>query len=452
MPSARPERLIVFTRFPEPGKTKTRLIPALGAQGAARLQRQMTEHIIATAGILKNRQGFSIEVRYEGGNAILMQEWLGTQLTYRPQGGGNLGRRMQRAFVAAFEDDAAAAVIVGSDIPRITDCILQQAFETLRRKDLVLGPARDGGYYLIGIKRTLTSKTYGQLFDGIDWGSDNVFAQTLQIAKDLGLDLSLLETLTDVDRPADLPAWQQKQKPSRQHSRAQNLSIIIPALNEAATIESTLCALQGGDHLEVIVVDGGSTDGTVDLARARGARVLQARPGKARQMNCGAKAAKGEVLVFLHADTRLPDEFYRLILAALAQPGVVAGAFRLSIDSCAAGIRFIERIAALRSRCLQLPYGDQALFMKKSTFEAVGGYVDVPIMEDFILVRCLRRTGKIAILSAAVVTSPRRWQHFGILKTWLLNQMIVIAYYLGISPERLARWYRREAGKSSVEI
>ena len=198
----------------------------------------------------------------------------------------------------------------------------------------------------------------------------------------------------------------------------------------------------------MIVVDGGSTDGTVDLARSWGAKVIQTRPGKARQMNCGAAAASGEILVFLHADTRLPDDFLRLILAALNHTGVVAGAFRLSIDSRAAGIRFIELMAAVRSRYLQLPYGDQALFMKKSIFETIGGYADVPIMEDFIMVRRMRRKGKIAILPAAVVTSPRRWLRFGILKTWLVNQMIVIAYYLGISPERLARWYRREAGKN----
>jgi rSAM/selenodomain-associated transferase 2 len=164
-------------------------------------------------------------------------------------------------------------------------------------------------------------------------------------------------------------------------------------------------------------------------------------------MNKGAAAASGEALVFLHADTRLPADFRPLILTALAQTGVVAGAFLLSIDSRAAGIRFIERMAAVRSRYLQLPYGDQALFMNKSVFDAIGGFPDIPIMEDFILMRHLRGKGKIEILPAAVITSPRRWQHFGILKTWLINQMIVIAFYLGISPERLARWYRREAGK-----
>jgi rSAM/selenodomain-associated transferase 2/rSAM/selenodomain-associated transferase 1 len=448
MPPERSERLIVFTRFPEPGKTKTRLIPALGARGAAELQRQMTEHIIASAASLNGRNGLSVEVRHAGGNALLMQDWLGSHLTYQPQGRGNLGRRMQRAFEAAFEEDTAAAVIVGSDVPGISAQIIRQAFEALRQKELVLGPAKDGGYYLIGIQKSLPANTYRRLFDGISWGSNKVMAQTLQLASDLGLDLICLQSLVDVDRPEDLPAWHEVQKISTQP----DLSIIVPALNEAATIESTLSHLQGVDNLQVIVVDGGSTDETVDLARRQGARVLQTQPGKARQMNCGAAAATGEVLVFLHADTRLPENFNRQILAALNQTGVVAGAFRLTIDLRAAGIRFIEGVADLRSRYLQLPYGDQALFMKKSVFEAMGGFAELPIMEDFVLVRRLRRQGKIAILPAAVLTSPRRWQHFGILKTWLVNQMIVIAFYLGISPERLARWYRREAGKSDVEI
>lgn len=444
MPAARLEHLIVFTRFPEPGKTKTRLIPVLGAWGAARLQRQMTEHMMATAATLN---GLSVEVRHQDGNAILMQDWLGSNFIYRPQGDGNLGRRMQRAFEAAFQDDAAAVVIVGSDIPGISVDILRQAFEALHDKDLVLGPAQDGGYYLIGISKSLPAKTYGRLFEGINWGSGSVFTQTLQIANDLGLHPTRLESLADVDRPADLPVWHQAQKVAARQPRTQNLSIIIPAFNEADTIEGTLSHLLSDEQMEVIVVDGGSTDGTVDLARSRGAKVIQTRPGKALQMNAGATAASGEVLVFLHADTRLPDGFHRQIFSALNPKGVVAGAFRLAIDSRAWGIRFIERMADLRSRYLQLPYGDQALFMKKSIFEAIGGFADLPIMEDFILVRRLRRTGQIVTLPAAVTTSPRRWQHFGILKTWLVNQMIVIAFYLGISPQRLARWYRREAGK-----
>ena len=444
MSATRPERLIVFTRFPEPGKAKTRLIPALGARGAARLQRQMTERIIATATALRGQNGLKIEVRHEGGDAALMQDWLGSNLVYRPQGKGHLGQRMQRAFASAFEEDAATVVIVGSDIPGISAHIIQQGFEALRENDLVIGPATDGGYYLVGLSSSRATKAYGQLFEGINWGRGRVLAQTLEIANGLGLTLTQLERLTDVDRPADLPAWHRTQKAA---ARKPKLSIIIPALNEADTIGHTLSHLRGINNLEVIVVDGGSSDKTADLAKSQGANVIKTQPGKAIQMNSGAAAATGEVLIFLHADTRMPPGFNYQIIEALAQKRVAAGAFRLAIDSPAAGIRFIECVAALRSRFFQLPYGDQALFMKKATFEAIGGFADLPIMEDFILMRRLRRKGKIIILPAAVTTSPRRWQHFGILKTWLINQMIVIAFYLGISPERLARWYRREAGK-----
>ncbi len=448
MSAARPEHLIVFTRFPEPGKTKTRLIPALGTRGAARLQRQMTEHIMATAATLNGQNGLSIEVRYEGGNAALMRDWLGPNVMYRPQGSGHLGRRMQHAFEVAFQGDAEAVVMVGSDIPGISADIIRQAFKALREKDLVLGPAKDGGYYLIGLSRTLTSKTYAHLFDGINWGTHSVLAQTLQIANELGLHLTQLETLADVDRPADLPAWHQVQETATLRGPQQKISIIIPALNEADTIEHTLSHLQGIENLEVIVVDGGSTDTTADLAALQGAKVTHSPPGKAIQMNRGAAMATGDALVFLHADTLMPADFIHHIHSALNQNKVVAGAFRLSIDSRAAGIRFIEHMADVRARLFQLPYGDQALFMRKATFEAIGGFPDVPIMEDFILVRRLRRMGKIAMLPAAVITSPRRWKHFGILKTWLVNQVIIIAFYLGISPERLARWYRREAGKN----
>jgi glycosyltransferase involved in cell wall biosynthesis len=202
------------------------------------------------------------------------------------------------------------------------------------------------------------------------------------------------------------------------------ISIIIPALNESATIWRTLSRLKGADNLEVIVVDGGSRDNTAELAGLYGAKVIQTAPCKAIQMNTGALAARGSILVFLHADTLLPANFNVQIVSALNQKGVIAGAFRLTIEST------------------------RALFMRKAVFEEIGGFPEMPIMEDFILVRRLKRRGKIVIVPASVKTSPRRWLHLGIFKTWLINQLIVMAFYLGIAPERLSRWYRREAGKS----
>jgi rSAM/selenodomain-associated transferase 2 len=234
------------------------------------------------------------------------------------------------------------------------------------------------------------------------------------------LGIILLESLGDVDRPVDLHYWQKIKKTAAKPSPVQNISIIIPALNEAAAIARTLSFLQGVENLEVIVVDGGSIDATAELAGSRGAKVIQSNPGKALQMNTGAKAAAGDILVFLHADTLLPEDFSHQIVSALNQTGVAAGAFRLTINSTRAGIRIIERMANLRSRLLQLPYGDQALFMRKVLFEEIGGFPDLPIMEDFILIRRLKHKGKIIIVPAAVATSPRRWLHMGIFKAWLI--------------------------------
>ncbi len=448
MPTLKPERLIVFTRFPEPGTTKTRLIPALGEQGAADLQRRMTEHVISTAAMVRNRPGLALEVRHEGGNTGLMQAWLGAHLNYRTQGKGDLGRRMARAFDETFQAATEAAVIVGSDIPEISAGIIQQAFEGLQKNDLVLGPARDGGYYLIGMKRAVSVIASPRLFRGINWGTDEVLSQTIQIAKALGLSFVLLESLADVDCPEDLHIWKEVNNDSVNPAGAQRISIIIPALNEAETIAATLSHLKNENNLEVIVVDGGSVDDTAELATSWGAKVIQSKPCKAVQMNTGASVANGDVLVFLHADTRLPKHFKNQILPALNQNGVAAGAFRLTIDSTTAGFRFIERMTYLRSRYLRMPYGDQALFMRKVLFEKIGGFPELPIMEDFILIRRLKRKGKIVIVPAAVVTSPRRWMHLGIFKTWLINQLIIIAYYLGFSPERLTRLYRREEGKT----
>ena len=208
MPTVTAERLIIFTRFPEPGKAKTRLIPALGEQGAADLQRRMTERIISAATAASKRRGPTIAVYYAGGDTALMRNWLGPQFIYRPQGPGNVGRRMDKAFQEAFRTGIEAVVLVGSDIPGISADIIQQAFEALQNNELVLGPAHDGGYYLIGMQRAAAQKAHPQLFEGIKWGSDAVLAQTIQIAGALGLSFLLLEYLADLDRPEDLHAWQ----------------------------------------------------------------------------------------------------------------------------------------------------------------------------------------------------------------------------------------------------
>jgi rSAM/selenodomain-associated transferase 2/rSAM/selenodomain-associated transferase 1 len=437
------ERLIIFTRYPEAGTTKTRMIPELGAEGAADLQRRMTEHIVARVDELIGARKMPVEIRFEGGSEELMAAWLGNGFSYFPQGRGDIGLRMGRALEDAFEQGFETAVIIGSDIPDITADILQNAFEILNRVDLVLGPAGDGGYYLIGVRRQTFRHWNPELFNDISWGTQRVLPQTLTIAKKLGLNYSLLDMLNDVDRPEDLSVWYQASKLSPPLNNSISLSIIIPTLNEADTISETIAGIHQSKGTEIIVVDGGSEDGTAEISESLGVKVLRTSPPKAAQMNAGAAKAGGNVLLFLHADTRLPEKFGQGVLAAAAQNGFSAGAFSLGINSPKTGLRLIEKIANWRSRFFQMPYGDQALFVSRNLFHEIGGYPDYPIMEDFELIRRLKRTGKIILLPQSVQTSPRRWLNLGIFKTWLLNQLIIVAYYLGVSPRRLAQWYRR---------
>ncbi len=204
LPELAEQHLIIFTRYPQPGKTKTRLIPALGVEGAANLQRQMTEYTITQAQKLHKLAAISFEIRFTGGDLQLMQNWLGTELNYQLQGEGDLGKRMENSFLSAFNRGAQQVVIIGIDCPGVNTEVLTKAFEKIPDCDLLLGPAVDGGYYLIGLKRAI-----GQLFTNIDWGTAKVLQQTVDIAQQLNLSVACLETLADVDNPEDLPIWQE---------------------------------------------------------------------------------------------------------------------------------------------------------------------------------------------------------------------------------------------------
>jgi uncharacterized protein len=193
------ECLIVFTRYPEPGTTKTRLIPLLGAEGAAMFQRQMTEDTLAQAKKLKDFRPVAVEVHFTGGDRQLMQDWLGSDLIYRHQNEGDLGKRMASAFEASFAAGMVSTVIIGVDCPDLNAQLISKAFEALEQHDLVLGPAEDGGYYLIGLNRLIP-----QLFVGVSWGTSVVRQQTVEIAKELDLAIAFLPLLNDIDRPEDL--------------------------------------------------------------------------------------------------------------------------------------------------------------------------------------------------------------------------------------------------------
>lgn len=198
------KRLIIFTRYPEPGKVKTRLISALGAEGATNLHRQMSEHTLSQVRQFCRTVPVSIQVYFSGGKQQDMRDWLGADLVYQPQGIGDLGSRMVQALSDAFLENLDFVVIIGTDCPGLNVDFLTKAFTLELDHDLVLGPALDGGYYLIGLRRFIP-----ELFSGISWSTAEVLQQTVNIALKLGLSVVYLPSLGDVDRPEDLQIWKQ---------------------------------------------------------------------------------------------------------------------------------------------------------------------------------------------------------------------------------------------------
>mgnify|MGYP001764077941 CR=1 FL=1 len=229
----------------------------------------------------------------------------------------------------------------------------------------------------------------------------------------------------------------------RSPRRGPVLSIVLPTLDEAAGIADTLHALQPLRErgAELIVADGGSSDGTAAIARPLADVVLQAPRGRALQMNAGAARARGPVLLFLHADTRLPPQADVLIAQALAA-GADWGRFDVRIDGRHPMLRVVAALMNLRSRCTGIATGDQAIFVRRALFEHLGGYAPQPLMEDIELSRRLKRHGRPACLRTPVHTSGRRWEQRGVWRTILLMWRLRWRYWRGESPTRLAEAYR----------
>lgn len=211
-PHSPTRRLVVITRYPEPGRAKTRLIPALGPEGAASFHARMTENTIRAVRPATERMNALLEVRYVGATRAAMEGWLGRDLLLVPQGEGDLGARMGRAIAEGLRAGDESVVIVGCDLPELRGEIIEHAFDALESSDVVFGPAVDGGYYLVGISARTTEEAFESLFDGIDWGTSRVLEQSRRAAEAEELAVTLVETLADVDTPEDLRAWERAQE------------------------------------------------------------------------------------------------------------------------------------------------------------------------------------------------------------------------------------------------
>ncbi len=217
----------------------------------------------------------------------------------------------------------------------------------------------------------------------------------------------------------------------------------MPVLNEAKNLRKYLGLLNLSGKEELIVVDGGSKDDTLIIAREFTDKAFKTETGRARVMNYGAEKAEGDILLFLHADCVLPDEWFRIIRKTMSNGKVAAGAFDLGIAHPGLRFRLIEFGANLRSRAASIPYGDQGLFLRKTDFYRIGGFADIPLMEDIEISGKLKKIGKIVFVRPPIQTSPRRWLKEGATYTTLRDWTLAFSYsFLKVSPEKLIKFYR----------
>ena len=441
-------KVILFSRYPLPGKSKTRLIPAVGAEGASFCQVVMTEKL------LSELKYYQIEVWYAGGDKDLMKYWLDRKysVNLKEQQPGGLGEKISAAFDSAFKEGYEKVIIVGADIPSLSGKDIDTAVSELRNTGMVLQPAIDGGYVLVGITKMNQHALQSLFCSGtINWGNETVLSEQLQAAQAANVQCKKIGTpLSDVDTIEELPVFVEATGVDVRTLKEPRTTIVTPVLNEAksikTTIENWISRAEYPDRLDIILCDGGSTDKTdvvVESMNEDKVKIIRTSAGRGQQISCGVKAAGGDIIIMAHADTLLPTAFDTTALKTLRTPGVSAGAFSFSINSTDWKMRLLERCVNWRSKNKEMPYGDQAIFSFKRTINSIGGISeDHPLLEDLDFVQKVVKTGHIVTVADAVVTSPRRWLELGIAKVTIVNQLVLIAYnYLRISPTVLAKWY-----------
>ena len=416
-----------------PGRVKTRLLPAFTPVECAEIQSVLIDRTLRWA----------IEVAPRAMLLALDGPPIGVPpgIETISQEGRDLGERLAHGAGEAFRRHPGRLLVVGVDT-RLTREHADAATAQLDAgAEAAFGPARDGGYYLLALARPLP-----ELFaiDPQAWGGDRVLELSLAAAWGAGRRTALIHPERDLDTPADAAALEeddQELRPLLRKAREPLVSVVVPVLDEAAALPGLLDHLAGlQGRFETVVADGGSADGSAGIAAAHPSApvVLRVGGGRARQMNTGAAAARGDPIVFLHADTRLPPRAYWALTTSAAD----GGNFAIHFDG---GDRFSRVLGAWYrvQRRLGVYYGDSAIWLRRHAFEALEGFRELPIMDDYDLARRLERGFRTACLPGPVVTSARRWRALGIPRTVLSWVVIRWLFLAGVSPGRLARLYRR---------
>ncbi|MCZ6652878.1 MAG: TIGR04283 family arsenosugar biosynthesis glycosyltransferase [Planctomycetota bacterium] len=409
--------VVAFFKYPVPGKVKTRLGRGVGAARATQIYHRLAMGCYRQLDRLQRSGMADVAVFGAGCTATSFREWLPGARHYWPQPDGDLARRLRQAFEMGFASGAPRVAAIGTDSPSLDDDMISRAFGELRRADVVVVPNTDGGYALIAM-----NQAHPLLFEDIDWSTPSVLTQTRQRAERLGLRLSEFPAVPDIDTAEDL------------HHLPPLVSVVMPVLNEETVLRQNLPVLmrrlaRQPHRIEFILVDGGSSDASVEVARDSGAVVIASPRGRGRQMNVGTAAAKGEWLWYLHADCLPAEGALEQMLEMVAKHHRRAwGYYKARIDASGVALRVIEWGVNLRSRLLSLPYGDQGLFVRRDLMQQIGGFTESPLLEDVDLVRRLARAGRPIRVRLPLLIDPRRWRRHGAWRTTAINWRIMFDY------------------------
>ncbi|MCI9489187.1 MAG: DUF2064 domain-containing protein [Dorea sp.] len=460
----RKRALIIFTRVPVPGMTKTRLMPYLTPEQCARLHECFLKDIAKIC----PGTGADIFVCYtlpeteksgrlsaggrdgsytDAGDPVgVLRKIFGPAAEYYEQTGDGLGERMLSAIREVLERGYERCVLIGTDVPEVESQDIRQAFGILDRKDVVFGPTADGGYYLVGMKSPRK-----EVFEKQIYGHGSVLQNTVRALCRVGISVGIGRTHHDIDQDEDLRAFRDRMRGSRALQRTEtgkylmrnrSISVIVPIYNEEKTIRPLLADLgKLRDRCEIILVDGGSTDRTLEYI-SRDFRLLHSEKGRARQMNLGAEESTGDILFFLHCDSELPDKPLEQIRYVMKDYRV--GCFGIAFHSAHFFLFTCRVISNHRIKDRNVVFGDQGIFIDRKLFFDMGMFPELPIMEDYQFSLSLKERGeKIGITKKRIYTSDRRFRGGTIPKLkemWKMNRLRK-KYRDGVSIDEVARMY-----------
>lgn len=437
--------IILFTRVPEAGRTKTRMMPRLSGKECERLHTAFLKDIRAACG----QAEADIFVCYtpDGNGRRKLSAILGEQTGYFPQQGGGLGERMHRALETVLRKGYEDCLLIGTDVPELRAEDLRRAFDVLGHRDVVFGRTVDGGYYLVGMRTPRR-----EVFEIPDYGHEKVWEDTIRHLRKCRISVGYTGCLHDMDTPEDLNGYRERMRENRMLQRTETgrllmrtsrISIIIPTYNEEKTIEALMGQLEElRGKCEILFVDGGSTDRTLELMDGR-FPVIHSGKGRANQMNEGAKASTGDILFFLHCDSELPAHPLAQIRSVMKD--YRAGCFGIAFHSRNFFMLTCRVISNHRIKDRKVMFGDQGIFIDRKLFFEAGMFPCLPIMEDYQFSLTLKEMGvRLGIAPNRIYTSDRRFPAGTVPKLrvmWKMNRLRKM-YRDGVDIDRISQMYR----------